>query len=110
MTAAQLGQNLQAGTKTAADSFNRFVEGDEKVAPRPGAKGGPEPDKRDFWESFGEPPKGPAADKRDFWDSFAAAGENAQGGANSSSIGTSAMKKPANTSQHNTKDDTWGDW
>lgn len=115
LTAAQLGQGLQSGTKTAADTFNRFVEGDDRSTRRAGAGSsstarGPEPDKRDFWESFGEPPKGPAADKKDFWDSFAAAAETAPSASKPSSIGTSAMKKPANGSQPATKDDSWGDW
>lgn len=107
MTAAQLGQGIQAGTKTAAESFNRFVEGDEKLAPRAGGSTkGPAPDKRDFWESFGEAPKGPAADKREFWDDFSAAGETAQ--PKPTSIGTSAMKK-SSSQQPSAKDESWGD-
>lgn len=110
MTAAQLGQGIQTGTKAAAENFNRFVEGDERLASKGGAKG-PAADKRDFWDSFGEPPQGPANDKKDFWDDFAAAGETAtQKKAASSSIGTSAMKKPASGSQQKSGDDAWGDW
>ncbi|TIA21583.1 zinc finger protein gcs1 [Aureobasidium pullulans] len=110
MTAAQLGQGFQTGTKAAAENFNRFVEGDERLAPKGGAKG-PAADKRDFWDSFGEPPQGPANDKKDFWDDFAAAGETAtQKKAASSSIGTSAMKKPTSGSQQKSGDDAWGDW
>ncbi|KAL1305916.1 hypothetical protein AAFC00_004059 [Neodothiora populina] len=116
LTAAQLGQNLQSGTKAAAENFNRFVEGDERLAPRSGggssgnANSSVEPDKRDFWESFGEAPKGPAPEKKDFWDSFAAAGEAVQQKPKPTSIGTSAMKKPASPSQPSSKDELWGDW
>jgi len=114
VTAAQLGQTVQSGTKSAADSFNRFVEGDDRMAGRSTSSSGttrasgPEPDKRDFWESFGEAPQGPAPEKKDFWDSFSAAGETARTSKASSSIGTSAMKKPA-SNQPTSKDESWGD-
>lgn len=101
LAAAQVGQTVQAGTKSAAENFNRFVEGDERLAP--GGKG-PAPEKQDFWDSFGDAPKGPSNDKKDFWDDFASAGEVAQAkGGKPTSIGTSAMKKPKS-------DDAWGDW
>jgi ADP-ribosylation factor GTPase-activating protein 1 len=101
-TALQLSQGIQTGTKTAAESFNRFVDGDDNSRPAT--------DKRDFWDSFGEAPTGPANDKKDFWDDFAAAGETAatqKKHTPSSSIGTSAMKKPQKPQGG---DDTWGDW
>lgn len=104
MTAAQLGQGIQYGTKNAAETFNKFVEGDDRLAPRAGASG---PEKKDFWDSFGDAPAGPAPEKKDFWDDFAAAGESAQASKPTSSIGTSAMKKPT---QGSSKDETWGDW
>lgn len=104
MTAAQLGQGIQYGTKNAAETFNKFVEGDDRLAPR---AGGPAPEKQDFWDSFGDAPKGPANDKKDFWDDFAASAESAQT-SKPASIGTSAMKKPAH--QGSSKDDSWGDW
>lgn len=112
LTAAQLSQNLQTTTKAAAENFNRFVEGDERLAPRAVGGAGPEPDKRDFWESFGEAPKGPAPEKKDFWDDFAAAGETAaQTKAKPTSIGTSAMKKSTSGSGASSKEEGgWGDW
>ncbi|PNS17434.1 hypothetical protein CAC42_7117 [Sphaceloma murrayae] len=107
MTAGQLGQTIQSGTKTAATNFNKFIEGDDRPGAHAGGRG-PAPEKQDFWDSFGDAPKGPSNDKKDFWDEFAAAGETAQT-AKPTSIGTSAMKKPgAGTS--NKKDDGWGDW
>ncbi|GAB7348725.1 hypothetical protein MBLNU459_g7462t1 [Dothideomycetes sp. NU459] len=107
MTAAQLGQGIQYGTKNAAETFNKFVEGDEHSTTRTGA--GPAPDKRDFWDSFGDAPKGPSSDKKDFWDDFSAAGESAQNHSKPTSIGTSAMKKPGG-GQGSSKDESWGDW
>lgn len=106
MTAAQLGQTVQAGTKSAADNFNRFVEGDERLAPRSGK--GPAPEKQDFWDSFGDAPKGPSTEKKDFWDDFAAAGEVAQTKATPAkptSIGTMSMKKTPGQEKEG-----WGDW
>ncbi|PSK53175.1 hypothetical protein B9Z65_3375 [Elsinoe australis] len=106
-TAGNLGQTIQSGTKNAANNFNKFVEGDDRLAPR----GGNKPEKADFWDSFGDAPKGPSNDKKDFWDEFAAAGETAQNKAKPTSIGTSTMKKPAaGGSAGGKKDDAWGDW
>lgn len=72
-----------------------------------------EPERKDFWESFGEAPKGPSKDKQDFWDEFASAGETkvnaTQAKSKPSGIGTSAMKK--NTGGAGAKkDDGWGEW
>ncbi|KAI4181093.1 MAG: hypothetical protein LQ348_005088 [Seirophora lacunosa] len=69
LTAAQVAQNIQSGSKTAAEQFNRFVEDSSSSAPpssssshhnHPPAsssrsKPAPEPDHRDFWDSFGSP-------------------------------------------------------
>ncbi|KAF2150692.1 ADP-ribosylation factor GTPase activator [Myriangium duriaei CBS 260.36] len=104
-TAGNLGQSVQAGARGAATSFNRFVEGDDRMGgARAGNRGGPEAEKRDFWDSFGAAPAGPSGDKKDFWDDFAAAGDSAQKG-KPTSIGTSAMKKPGGK-----KDEDWGEW
>jgi ADP-ribosylation factor GTPase-activating protein 1 len=89
------GKGLQTGAKGAAESFNKFVEGQDAQASAAAAARGGEPERKDFWDSFG-----------------AAAG--ASGGAssksNNSSIGTSAMKKtPGSSSQTKSKDDGWGD-
>ncbi|KAK5223193.1 ADP-ribosylation factor GTPase-activating protein gcs1 [Exophiala xenobiotica] len=89
------GKGLQTGAKGAAESFNKFVEGQDAQASAAAAARGGEPERKDFWDSFG-----------------AAAG--ASGGAssksNNSSIGTNAMKKtPGSSSQTKSKDDGWGD-
>ncbi|KAJ5573598.1 uncharacterized protein N7459_008025 [Penicillium hispanicum] len=49
--AANWGQNLQAGARGAADSFNRFVEGGDESRPG-GQRGRVEPERRDFWDDF----------------------------------------------------------
>lgn len=98
---------MTAGTKTAAESLNRFVEGEHPGGgPGGSSTGSRDPEKRDFWDSFGAPPKGPAEDKKDFWDSFAAAAESKT--ETNSSIGTSAMKKT--TGNGKKADGGWGDW
>ncbi|KAI9803047.1 MAG: Zn finger-containing GTPase- Activating Protein for ARF [Phylliscum demangeonii] len=59
--AAQLGQNIQSGTRGATESLTRFVEG----APLPrrigdddgDVGGGGDGGKRDFWDHFGEQPQ-----------------------------------------------------
>lgn len=73
--------------------------------------GGLEPEKKDFWDSFGDAPKGPSRDKQDFWDDFAAVGDQVAQ-KKPTSIGTSAMKKPgAGGGGPSKKDeDSWGDW
>lgn len=57
--ASQLGQNLQAGARGAADSFNRFVEGPDAARFGAGevARGAAglrhhEPERKDFWDDF----------------------------------------------------------
>lgn len=97
--AAQLGQNLQSSTKTAAESFNRFVEGhggaDSSASSSPfaggsrarqggggGGSGSLDRDKQDFWDSFGQAPGDGG--------SGSASGS---GNAKPSAIGTAAMRK-----------------
>lgn len=63
-----MAQNAQKATKGAAEQFNRFVEGE----------GGTSSSSRTI-----EP------EKKDFWDSFGAPGEPTK---KSSTIGTAAMK------------------
>ncbi|KAF2187504.1 ArfGap-domain-containing protein [Zopfia rhizophila CBS 207.26] len=126
-TAATLGQGIQSGAGVAGNAFSRFVEGDEhspykrNVEPEKkdfwdsfgAAPKGPSEDKKDFWDEFGAAPKGPSQEKHDFWDEFASAGEarsqTKAGGLGAtkkpSGIGTSAMKKSGKKD-----DEGWGDW
>lgn len=107
IAATQVGQNIQAGTRTAAESLNRLVEGEGHSA----SAASSDPEKRDFWDGFGAQPKGPPAEKKDFWDSFSAhTEEHARntGAPTNSSIGTSAMKgAPVGNRK---EDGGWGDW
>jgi ADP-ribosylation factor GTPase-activating protein 1 len=86
------GQGIQSGAKSAAEGFNKFIEGQDEGAARVANKSGNvEPERKDFWDSFG------------------AANEQKSGGGGGS-LGTSAMKKkdlPAG--QPGKKDDGWGD-
>ncbi|KAL9111137.1 MAG: hypothetical protein Q9227_004400 [Pyrenula ochraceoflavens] len=87
----QVGQGIQTGAKGAADKFNQFVEGqDERAASRANRS---EPERKDFWDSFGA--------------------SNTPTSTQSSTIGTSAMKKgsgPAGGASKG-KEEGWGeDW
>lgn len=113
---------LQQGTKGIGEQFNRFVDPEL----HPSQQGGPamsgqrstaQPEKKDFWDSFGQDPAGPPREKKDFWDDFAAAGEVAgqQQKAKGTSIGTSAMKTGGAgaggaAAGAGKKDDGWSDW
>lgn len=53
LTAQAVASNVQKGTKGAAEQFNKFVEGaGEGVGSERSAV---EPEKKDFWDSFGSP-------------------------------------------------------
>lgn len=119
--ALQLGTTVQAGmeqgTRGLNDQFSRFVDPDHvpgSGAPTSGRRGPrAEPEKKDFWDSFGQDPNGPPKEKKDFWDDFAAAGEQSvQSKPKPSSIGTAAMKPAATGSGAASKkeDGEWGDW
>lgn len=115
LTAAALAQNIQTGTKGAAEQFNKFIEGGNDGsssatggtttttragtgARRTGGGGGNaavEPDRRDFWDSFGEEKVGTL-----MGGGGGSAGKGgpmtSKGGRGSSAIGTAAMKKGNN--------------
>ncbi|EFR00621.1 ADP-ribosylation factor GTPase-activating protein GCS1 [Nannizzia gypsea CBS 118893] len=114
LAATEVGRNIQTGTRTAADSFNRFVEGND------GPAGGP----RRAPGASSASARGFEPERKDFWDSFAAVGEERERqrhGAGSTSgsgaIGTGTMKKndppissptkPASSAAP--KDDGWDD-
>lgn len=92
LTAAQAAKTIQTGTKGAADRFNSFVEdtgtgGSGGVAR---SRGAVEPERRDFWDSFGD----------------AGAEKNGSSGA----IGTAAMRKGGGGGGSGGKEEGWGDW
>lgn len=76
-----MGQNIQVGARDAADSFNRFVEGDDGESPARGRQG-PAPERQDFWDDFASHGSSPQDSQK-----------NQQGMPRSGVIGTTAMKK-----------------
>jgi ADP-ribosylation factor GTPase-activating protein 1 len=89
ITAAQVARGAQTGAKSAADGFNRFVEGNA------GSSG-----------AYRQAPINES--KKDFWDNFAEAGNSKP-----SAIGTSAVKKagaPASATMAKKDDDNWDKW
>ncbi|KAI1611849.1 hypothetical protein EDD36DRAFT_268257 [Exophiala viscosa] len=85
------GKTVQTGAKGAADTLTKFVEGQDEQASRAAAAKGGEPERKDFWDSFGA--------------GGGAGGASKSGG----SLGTSAMKKPTSGPQTKSKEDGWGD-
>ena len=83
-----VAQNVQKGTKGAAEQFNKFVEGAGDSGGL--AKGIVEPEKKDFWDSFGSPINNRAP------------GTGSSTMKKSSTIGTAAMKSGSGK-------DEWGD-
>ena len=89
-TAATVARGAQTGAKSAADGFNRFVEGNAS------GSGG----------AYRDVPIDES--KKDFWDSFAEAGAQRQ--TKSSAVGTSAIKKAGGGPGMGRKDDEWDKW
>ncbi|KAH9813520.1 ADP-ribosylation factor GTPase-activating protein GCS1 [Teratosphaeria destructans] len=111
-----IGSQAQQGVKGLGDQFNKFVDPDHQPGGGGASRAGGarvQPEKKDFWDSFGQDPNGPPKDKRDFWDDFSAAGE-ARVQAKPTSIGTSAMKTSGASGggggAAKKDDETWGDW
>ena len=96
---ATVTSGVASGAKGATEQFQKFVEGQDNAAAASAARSGPgkqaEPERKDFWDSFGAPD------------------EPATTTVKPSSIGTAAMKKTtSNTNDAGTKkkkDDGWGD-
>lgn len=106
----QFGTIAQQGVKGLNEQFNKFVDPEHQ----PGQAGGQRkaaPEKKDFWDAFGQDPAGPPQEKKDFWDDFAAAGTVAQQQkAKPTTLGTSAMKPSGGSGAAKKDDDTWGEW
>lgn len=92
---ATVSSGVASGARGATQQFHKFVEGQDNAAASAAARSGSrvEPERKDFWDSFGVSNDPPAAN--------AAASKP-------SSIGTAAMKKP-NDAAAKKKDDGWGD-
>ncbi|KAM5444573.1 ADP-ribosylation factor GTPase-activating protein gcs1 [Microsporum ferrugineum] len=114
LAATEVTRNIQTGTRTAADSFNRFVEGSGDPGGHYRPSGSTSTSSRGF-----EP------ERKDFWDSFAALGEERErqtgtgiaSGSGSGAIGTGTMKKTHSSVSSSAKaapsaapkDDGWDD-
>ena len=82
------GQGIQTGAKGAADGFNKFIEGQDEGANAAANRKKAEPERKDFWDTFGAP----AEESKP------------------SNIGTGVMKKTSsNPSAPQKKKDDWGD-
>ena len=94
-------QGISSTTQSATRSINNFVDPDHAPSNSTArsASSKSQPEKADFWDSFGQEKK-VEPEKKDFWDSF---GEEKSGG-----IGTGAVKKDAGGGGK--KGDGWGDW
>lgn len=90
---AAAGQGITSGAKNAAEGFNKFIEGQDEKAASAAGRSKAEPERKDFWDSFGAGGNG---------------GDDASP-KKSGSLGTSAMKKPQGASGQKKKDDGWGD-
>jgi ADP-ribosylation factor GTPase-activating protein 1 len=96
--AAVAGQGIQSGAKGAAQQFNKFVEGSNTTSDAPTS---PDPDKRDFWDSFGQSGDG---------------NKRTSGAGGSGSLGTGILKKTTSNpgpsgsgGGSRKKEDGWGD-
>ncbi|KAL8995811.1 MAG: hypothetical protein Q9169_004531 [Polycauliona sp. 2 TL-2023] len=118
LTATQVAQNIQTGSKNAAEQFNRFVEDSGSSASHPRSKTAAEPEHKDFWDSFGSPAGG-AEDEGTMGKEGMGMGGKAGGGRDSpmtrgtaspvpksNSVGTAAMRKGAKEKA----DDKWEDF
>lgn len=98
LTAASVAQNITSGTKGAAEQLNRFIdEGVGGASTSSGSRGGPsrtvEPERREFWDSFGTP------------------AEDEKKATKPSAIGTSAVRKKDDGSMGaKSKNEGWEEW
>ena len=118
-TALNLGSTVQQGTKGLGDQFSKFVDPDAQPSSAPlSGRRAVEPEKKDFWDSFGADPNGPPKEKKEFWDDFSNVAAESKA-AKPTNLGTSALK-PGNAeggsgSSHapiggRKEDGGWGDW
>lgn len=86
--ALQASQGIQSSAKGAAESLNKFVEGQDGSL---NGRRNVEPERKDFWDSFGAP---------------------AEEASRPSGLGTTAIKKGGGSGSAATKgkDDGWDDW
>ncbi|KAF2763461.1 ArfGap-domain-containing protein [Pseudovirgaria hyperparasitica] len=117
----QARQNFTTLSTNLNQGFQSFVEGsDQNRAGSSSVTRGASaanPERKDFWDSFGDAPK-PTGQQKDFWDEFGAEHDagpttaTTAGPKPKSSVGTAAMKKTGgeSTKGGKAKDDEWGEW
>lgn len=88
-----MSTGVASGAKGATEQFQKFVEGQDNAAAASAARSG----------------KRAEPERKDFWDSFGASDEPAPAASKPSSIGTAAMKKTTIGGAQKKKDDGWGD-
>ncbi len=97
LTAASVAQNITSSTKGAAEQLNRFI--DEGVVASTGSRS------RTGGSTTLEP------ERRDFWDSFGAPAEDEKRTSKASAIGTTAVKKKQEGPMSaKAKDEGWEEW
>lgn len=97
LTAASVAQNITTSTKGAAEQLNRFIDEGVGGSAGSGSRGGPsrkvEPERREFWDSFGAPD------------------EDGRTASKASAIGTAAVKKKDEGMMGvKGKNEGWEDW
>ncbi|KAI0998549.1 hypothetical protein K3495_g9647 [Podosphaera aphanis] len=94
IAATQVTKSAQYGAKSAAENFNRFVEGSNEKDTTSNRKSPLDESKKEFWDRFAE-----VGDRRN---------------RSSSSVGTNAIKRAGGGHNAglmtNKDDDTWGKW
>lgn len=103
LTAASVAQNITSSTKGAAEQLNRFIdEGVGGSASSAGSAGS---------RSRGGPSRTVEPERRDFWDSFGAPAEDEKRASKASAIGTAAVrKKEEGMVGVKGKNEGWEDW
>ncbi|KAL8686118.1 MAG: hypothetical protein Q9218_007337 [Villophora microphyllina] len=119
-TAAQVAQNIQTGSKNAAEQFNRFVEDSSSSGPsslshsRQNAGSSRstkvEPEHKDFWDSFGSPAAEDhgTAPARGVIGEMSGSGRNSPAPGKANAIGTAAMRK--GPKEREKEEDKWEDF
>ncbi|KAF2862330.1 ArfGap-domain-containing protein [Piedraia hortae CBS 480.64] len=99
-----LGSQAQKGVRGLGEQFHKFVDPDDSNQSRM------EPERKEFWDNFGQAPTGPPKEKKAFWDEFAAAGEarHKSSSSKSTNIGTGTVKPGSSSGKK--EDGEWGDW
>lgn len=103
MAAQTAGTTIQSGARGAAESFNKFVEGQDERTGSVASRRAVEPERKDFWDSFGEPLAAAAPTTKP---QSSTIGTSAMRGGGGAAGGAAATGAPASKPG---KEDGWGD-